>query len=484
MERPTSSFIVFLSVLFLTIAISNLQDFSFKIETDKEQHVHQKPKKIANNETKDLPKKTEQIRPVQNISAQPQENTKLVDAQNQTNTEPKKVLQKNDTDLIKNDKKEKIKQNDSTNLIQCDNFIGQDSCILHVTKGENIFVWNGTTILISDLFKQDNIVINEMNALTDKEIQQTSIWYKNKNLNLWSVWNSFQSKNLPALNYFEHNNEYVVLSDNDYQLKIMTPDFKIPKSLKNKRIIAYYGYPEEPRLGILGELQQNELVRRIKNDIDDLQVYSPDKDVLGALHIIVAVAQAEDTDDGTYLERIPTELLDKYIDFAEKNNLLVFLDIQIGWADIIDEIKIIEKYLKKNYVHLALDPEYATKSQKIAPGKVIGSVSGAEINAVQDYLNLIMSPNDDYKKMLMVHRFNESMLTNESDIIDYQNIELSIDMDGFGNKGAKKTNYEIFSLKSYSEISAIKLFYNWDTPLFTNEELMEFTNPPNIIIYQ
>ena len=79
MERPTSSFIVFLSVLFLTIAISNLQDFSFKIETDKEQHVHQKPKKIANNETKDLPKKTEQIRPVQNISAQPQENTKLVD---------------------------------------------------------------------------------------------------------------------------------------------------------------------------------------------------------------------------------------------------------------------------------------------------------------------------------------------------------------------------------------------------------------------
>ena len=115
-------------------------------------------------------------------------------------------------------------------MIQCDNFIGQDSCILHVTKGENIFVWNGTTILISDLFKQDNIVINEMNALTDKEIQQTSIWYKNKNLNLWSVWNSFQSKNLPALNYFEHNNEYVVLSDNDYQLKIMTPDFKIPKS--------------------------------------------------------------------------------------------------------------------------------------------------------------------------------------------------------------------------------------------------------------
>ena len=58
-----------------------------------------------------MPKKTEQIRPVQNISAQPQENTKLVDAQNQTNTEPKKVLQKNDTDLIKNDKKENTKSN-------------------------------------------------------------------------------------------------------------------------------------------------------------------------------------------------------------------------------------------------------------------------------------------------------------------------------------------------------------------------------------
>ena len=61
MKRPISSILVVLSVLLLTVAVSSIQDSRFNKATDAEQHVHQKPKKIANNETTDLPKKTEQI---------------------------------------------------------------------------------------------------------------------------------------------------------------------------------------------------------------------------------------------------------------------------------------------------------------------------------------------------------------------------------------------------------------------------------------
>ena len=478
MNRPVSKIIIAASIFVLIVFISNIRDIPLNQSTALKVISSNQSQNNKINSIKE-PSKTTTEKTTTDLTNAP----KISNTQEETKSNSKKPLKNNDNNFDKSDKKN-VEKTKAENLLSCDNSIGQENCIFQITKGENIFVWNGRTILISELFNKDNVLIDEENNSNNKEISQTSIWHKDQRLNLWSAWNYNQAKNLPSLNYLEHNNKYVILSDENYKLKIVTPNFKIPKSLKNKRIVAYYGYPEEPRLGILGELDQKELIERINNDIYDLQVYSKDKDVLGALHIIVAVAQDKETNDGTYLERIPTELLDRYINFAEQNNLLVFLDIQIGWANIIDEIKIIEKYLKKNYVHLALDPEYATGNQKMVPGKIIGSVSGAEINAAQDYLNQIIMPETDYKKTLMIHRFNTIMINNEDDIIDYKNIELSIDMDGFGNKSAKKTNYDIFALKSYSEIPAIKLFYDWDTPLFTNKELMEFTNPPNIIIYQ
>tara|TARA_Y100001970_G_C14241469_1_gene865150 strand:- start:496 stop:1953 length:1458 start_codon:yes stop_codon:yes gene_type:complete len=478
--------IIFVLSIFVTsFALGNVKDVAFNEITNSETSNYNQPENNKPSKIKET--KTEQkITIVQNADTNLANPVKKSDGKQETKTQSSKNIQdvNNDPDQKDTKNNEETKKINSMNLIKCENFIGQENCILQITKGENVFAWNGRTILISELFNQENIVINEMNTSSNIEINQTSIWHEDKRLNLWTVWNSSQAKNLPPLNYFEHNNQYIILSNQDYKLKIMTPDLKIPKSLKNKRVVAYYGYPEEPLLGILGELNQKELIQRINNDVNNLQIRSPDKDVLGALHIIVAVAQDKSTDDGTYLERIPNKLLEEYIDFAEKNNLLVFLDIQIGWSNIIDEIKIIEKYLKRNYIHLALDPEYATKNQKIIPGKAIGSVSGKEINAVQQYLEQILDPTTDYNKMLMIHRFNEFMINDETDIIDYPNIEISIDMDGFGNKEAKKMNYEIFALKSYSEVPAIKLFYDWDTPIFTNEELMGFPDPPNIIIYQ
>ena len=485
MNMPILKIVFVLSIFIASFALGIVKDVAFNEITNSETSNYNQSKNIKPSKIKESI--TEQkITIVQNTDTDLTNPVKKNDGTQETKTQSDKNIQDINNDSDKKDEKnnEETKKIESINLIKCENFIGQENCILQITKGENVFAWNGRTILIAELFNQENIVINEIDASNNIEINQTSIWHEDKRLNLWSVWNSSQAKNLPPLNYFENNNEYIVLSNQDYKLKIITPDFKIPKSLKNKRVVAYYGYPEEPLLGILGELNQKELTQRINNDVNNLQIHSPDKDVLGALHIIVAIAQNKSTDDGTYLERIPNELLEEYINFAEKNNLLVFLDIQIGWANIIDEIKIIEKYLKRNYIHLALDPEYATKNQKIIPGKAIGSVSGKEINAVQEYLEQILDPDTDYNKMLMIHRFNEFMIKDETDIIDYPNIEISIDMDGFGNKEAKKMNYEIFSLKSYSEVPAIKLFYNWDTPIFANEELMGFADPPNIIIYQ
>jgi hypothetical protein len=76
------------------------------------------------------------------------------------------------------------------------------------------------------------------------------------------------------------------------------------------------------------------------------------------------------------------------------------------------------------------------------------------------------------------------MIQNSSKIKNYENIELAIDMDGFGGKEGKINNYELFSLSDYSEIPTIKLFYEWDEPLLSIEELLNLPIAPKIIIYQ
>ena len=395
----------------------------------------------------------------------------------QNKQENKKLVNKNNMESI-NNAEHKIKS--------CDiDMLGQNKCLLTIMPGENIIKWQGKTIAITEILNTNNIFV-ELDDVDLKKylLNTTNVWHKNIRTNLWESWNKIGSKNILVNNFFEYDKEYTIIAESKFQLLISIPKFTIPKNLSNTGIISYYGYPEEPLLGILGKLNEQEIINNLNRDISKWQLLSPDKQILGALHIIVAVAQDQKTKDGTFLKRIPNELLEKYIQLASDNNFLVYLDIQIGWGDIITEIKLFEKYLKLPNVHLALDPEYATQKQNMTPGLIIGYITGNEINEAQSYLSRIANLTQGYKKTLMIHQFNRQMLRNTEIIKDYNNVELSIDMDGFGGKEAKKLNYELFALSNYSEIPAIKLFYDWDTPNYTIKELLQFKRPPTIIMYQ
>jgi hypothetical protein len=57
-------------------------------------------------------------------------------------------------------------------------------------------------------------------------------------------------------------------------------------------------------------------------------------------------------------------------------------------------------------------------------------------------------------------------------------------MDGWGGRAAKLSNYDEYALASYSERPGIKLFYQWDEPLMSPEELLALPTPPAFVIYQ
>ncbi len=57
-----------------------------------------------------------------------------------------------------------------------------------------------------------------------------------------------------------------------------------------------------------------------------------------------------------------------------------FFDLQIV---VDEEVKTVLKYLQYDNVHLAIDPEFEVQGLDVRPGKVIGHITGEEVNQVQ-----------------------------------------------------------------------------------------------------
>ena len=78
----------------------------------------------------------------------------------------------------------------------------------------------------------------------------------------------------------------------------------------------------------------------------------------------------------------------RYIDLACKHDMLIFLDTQVGLSDAETEVEGLLEYLEQPHVHAALDPEFAMPPGEI-PGKSVGTMDAAEINAAQGVLQIV-----------------------------------------------------------------------------------------------
>jgi hypothetical protein len=153
-------------------------------------------------------------------------------------------------------------------------------------------------------------------------------------------------------------------------------------------------------------------------------------------------------------------------------------------ADPLREAQRLETFLSLPHVHLALDPEFAMRKRGGRPGQRIGSLDASEVNAVQRYLQGLVRSQNLPPKLLVLHQFREDMLTNTPAYEDLDEVERIVDMDGWGGTGVKLAHYEAFALAAYSERPGIKLFYEWDVPLLSIEQLLALPRRPDLVIYQ
>ncbi len=254
------------------------------------------------------------------------------------------------------------------------------------------------------------------------------------------------------------------------------------------RIIAYYGNLYSTRMGVLGEYPETQMLSKLQSEVSKWEEADPSTPVIPALHYIVVVAQGSPGDSGKYRLRMPESEIQKVIAMAEKIKALVFLDIQVGFSDVQTEIPLLEKYLKLPQVHLGIDPEFSMKSG-IPPGKVVGTVDATDINFASEYLAKIVRENNLTPKILIVHRYTQKMVTNYKQIKTLPEVQIIMDMDGWGGEPKKINTYQQFVYKEPVQFTGFKLFYKNDiltpgTVLISPKTLLKLSPQPLYIQYQ
>jgi hypothetical protein len=76
------------------------------------------------------------------------------------------------------------------------------------------------------------------------------------------------------------------------------------------------------------------------------------------------------------------------------------------------------------------------------------------------------------------------MLRGAANLDAVPDVELVIDMDGYGAPADKVAGYNLFSLATYAEHPALKLFFEWDAPVMTPAQVEGLPVPPRVVIYQ
>ena len=253
-------------------------------------------------------------------------------------------------------------------------------------------------------------------------------------------------------------------------------------ALETHQVVSYYGYPKVHGMGELGIHDAVEAAVRIRQLAAEYDELNGDRNTVGALHLIVDVAQANQTVDGLYLDKMGKQQIAEYVEVAREYGILLFLDLQIGWSDPLADTQRLEWFLREPFVHLALDPEFATARFGYAPGTVIGALDADQVNSVQHYLAELAVDQGIPPKILVLHQFKPGMLIEPEAFDSVPEVEITIAMDGFGGAGAKISGFERYSRSDYAERSAFKLFYHWDLPVMSIQQVIDLD--ADYVIYQ
>jgi hypothetical protein len=251
-----------------------------------------------------------------------------------------------------------------------------------------------------------------------------------------------------------------------------------------RRLVALYGHPGTPALGVLG---QQDLAASIARARRMAAQYRPMSrvPVVPAFEIIATVAEASPGPDGTYSSETPVRELLPWVRQAIADGLYVVLDLQPGRASFLQQAEAYQSLLEQPGVGLALDPEWKLQAGQ-KPLKQIGHANIGEVNSVVRWLAALTARYRLPQKLLVLHQFQLAMIGDERDLdTGHDDLSIVIHMDGQGIPGVKQATWDAVTAAAPDGV-----FFGWknflvkDHPMLTPSQTMTKTPAPVMITYQ
>jgi hypothetical protein len=252
-----------------------------------------------------------------------------------------------------------------------------------------------------------------------------------------------------------------------------------------RRLVALYGHPGSPALGVLGEQGVAESVRRAQDLAAQYQALVPEP-VVPTFEIIATVADSKPGRDGDYSAESRPDDLRPWVDAAGAAGGYVLLDLQPGRSDFLDQARRYADLLAQPHVGLALDAEWRLRPDQ-RHREQIGSVDVDEVNRVVDWLAALTRERGLPQKVLMLHQFRTEMIRGR-DRLDLGRPEVAVVLhaDGFGTTSVKDGTWD-----RLHEGAPDGLWWGWknfideDQPMLTPEQTVRIgPTPPVIVTYQ
>jgi hypothetical protein len=251
--------------------------------------------------------------------------------------------------------------------------------------------------------------------------------------------------------------------------------------LADHLLITWYGNPRSARMGILGELTGAARAEGLKRQGAAYAALTP-KRVVMAYHLVAVVAQCTAGRDGLWRRRETPDVIQGLLQEARAAGFRLVLDVQVGHSTVPAEVDALLPFLAEPDVDLALDPEFDMESCE-QPGRQIGQMDAADVNAAIDRLETLIARHKLPPKVLIVHQFRLDMLPDKGAIRRSRDVDVVLNMDGFGSQPLKLSSYRAVMRQSLA-FAGIKLFYRQDVNLFTPAQVLALRPLPDVVIYQ
>lgn len=246
------------------------------------------------------------------------------------------------------------------------------------------------------------------------------------------------------------------------------------------RVVAFYGAPHAPGLGILGAGTPDDMWPQLRHQAKPYATaHAP---VVPAYELISFLATGSRGNQGNFSSRVSDQTLWRYAHAAKRHHALLILDIQPGRGRFLPEARTLTPWLRLPYVGLAIDPEWKLYGGQL-PLSGIGYTSAHVVNRVSRWLNHLTRVNHLPQKLFLVHQFTDEMVRDKDRVVGRKHLATVFNVDGLGGRAAKIGKYRDFASDQRFPLG-FKLFYEADTGLMSPAEVLRLRPRPVIIEYE